>query len=277
MNIASERRPTASPREDILHDCKHLLMRIRIRASQTDDVAGRSGDRQSLLHDLHGIKGAVGFLGFSDLVNGLHQLEGLLGDPGFTETSELQNILDQCTEHLQRQVSHTVVGRNSYDVHRIGESLWWSNELTQSLAVRLGKRVFIVVRGGELPVTENVHKAMQACLVHLVRNAIVHGIEQPEVRINLGKPAIGLITISAEQWRGCLRVGVTDNGSGIESTDIDSIFEMGRTGVSESSVSGGRGIGLSAVLELVHEKGGEIEVESTVGEGTTFTLVFQQQ
>lgn len=157
-----------------------------------------------------------------------------------------------------------------------------------------GKRVALALRGGDTPIDKALLEVAAEALGHVVRNAVIHGIEAPEVRTRRGKPALGTVTLAAAVVSSEVRVRVTDDGGGIdlatlnasiegggtESPRLDAladdplqiVFEAGVTSRGGADLSAGRGVGLSAVKASVERVGGQVEVSSEVGVGTTFTL-----
>jgi two-component system chemotaxis sensor kinase CheA len=133
-----------------------------------------------------------------------------------------------------------------------------------------------------------------ASMVHLVRNAVDHGIEDPETRAAAGKPEAGTLELYARRHDGQMIIGVRDDGRGIdwervrsrarqlgvphasESDLVDALFADGLTTRDQAGDLSGRGVGLSALRQIVHELGGAIAVTSRSGGGTTFELTFEE-
>ncbi len=145
-------------------------------------------------------------------------------------------------------------------------------------------------------VTSGLRNKISECLIHLVSNAIDHGVELPEVREAAGKERKGTIKISAKQLQGFIELTVEDNGGGIniqkvrkksiksglltldeslslsEQQIIQYIFQDGVSTAETVSVVSGRGVGLSAVKNIVEENKGTIEVFSQEVKGTKFVI-----
>ncbi|OPZ57482.1 MAG: Chemotaxis protein CheA [Deltaproteobacteria bacterium ADurb.Bin510] len=131
-------------------------------------------------------------------------------------------------------------------------------------------------------------------LVHLIRNSLDHGIESPEQRVKAGKPAGGTIELSAEHAGSNVLVKVRDDGKGLDSAAIRAkavekgliaedaalsepelfklIFAPGFSTASQVSNISGRGVGMDVVARSIEALGGEVEIESARGRGTTITL-----
>jgi len=166
----------------------------------------------------------------------------------------------------------------------------------RELATSLGKTVKVQVRAGEAQLDRRIVNALREAFLHLVRNSVDHGIESPDERKRAGKMEAGSIQIEAEEEGDKVRIRVVDDGRGI---DIDAVlktaiyrqivtseaaqnieitealqllFRPGFTTREETSELSGRGIGLDAVAAAVRSVGGDLWMESTVGEGTEINV-----
>lgn len=159
-----------------------------------------------------------------------------------------------------------------------------------------GKKIKLDVTGGELNLDRSLLEALGDPLLHLLTNAIVHGIEAPDVRHAAGKSPTGKIQVALRRKSGLLHVEIQDDGGGIDleavrtkavtlgfidASDasaladddlIDILTRPGFTTAQELSKEAGRGVGLDAVAESVHRVGGRIEIRTHAGKGTTFAL-----
>ena len=164
--------------------------------------------------------------------------------------------------------------------------------LVRDLAQAKQKQVHVVSSGGDIPLDKAVLDRISEPLVHLLTNAVVHGIESPEERARAGKPSEGRLDLRASSESGRVIIRITDDGRGLDdskilakaqslglelpSTDPEQlhslIFLPGFSTTERVSSLAGRGVGLDVVANTVHELGGTIEVESRPGQGVTFTL-----
>ncbi len=166
----------------------------------------------------------------------------------------------------------------------------------RDLARALGKQVRLEVAGRDVPVDRDVLAGLEAPLGHLVRNAVDHGLEPPEVRAAAGKPAEGRLSIEAAHRAGRLAVTVRDDGRGIdaerlrttiverglataevasrlrESELLEFLFLPGFSTAEKVTDVSGRGVGLDAVLAMMQQMGGTARVRTRPGEGTVFEL-----
>jgi chemotaxis protein histidine kinase CheA len=170
----------------------------------------------------------------------------------------------------------------------------------RALARAAGVPIRLVTHGGETEFDKSVADQIVEPLIHLLRNAVAHGIEPPEVRRALGKPPEGQITIAARHEGRSVVIEVADDGAGVDPGIVrQRLVASGRWSDSRANVAGddeilralfdarvssreevdelaGRGIGLDAVRDTVVRLGGEIAVSSTIGIGTSFTMRLPQ-
>lgn len=170
--------------------------------------------------------------------------------------------------------------------------------MVHTLRLERSKRVDLIVEGEEVTVDKGILEAMKDPLMHLIRNAVDHGIETPEERTRRGKPPTGVIRLRAIQSGGNIVIEVSDDGSGLDLERIrisaikkklvreedlsDFSWEKAQSlifmpGFSTSSFVtdvSGRGIGLDVVRTNVERIKGNIQIESKPGRGCTFRIQF---
>ncbi|MEO7001961.1 MAG: response regulator [Ktedonobacterales bacterium] len=161
-------------------------------------------------------------------------------------------------------------------------------------ALRQGKEIEFFIEGGSTEIDRQVFEDMEGPLLHLVRNAVNHGIETPEAREQAGKPSVGKIVVAASYEVNQVVIAVSDDGNGInpdhnrqmamargwvdaytQLTDkeaLNLIFQPGFSTAESLTEESGRGVGLDVVRDVVTRLRGTVEVISTIGQGTTFTL-----
>jgi two-component system chemotaxis sensor kinase CheA len=167
--------------------------------------------------------------------------------------------------------------------------------LVRDVARQLGKDVLFGIEGKEIEIDRSVLDEIGEPVVHLLRNAVDHGLETPEARVAAGKPRAGRLTLAAHRDRSAVVVTVRDDGRGIDRAgvlaraltlglvppgtallDDDTLLRcIAHPGFSMSTqvteVSG-RGVGVDAVISRVRALGGSVELRSERGVGTTVTL-----
>ncbi len=153
----------------------------------------------------------------------------------------------------------------------------------RDVAAAEGKEVELVVTGEETELDRVILESLSEPLVHLLRNAVGHGIEKPAERKRAGKPARGTVQLRAEQRGGSVEIVVSDDGRGVseavlaEARKEGSLAEvLARAGFSTAEQItdlSGRGVGLDAVKSHVEGFGGTLEAYSEPGKGTEIVLV----
>ena len=168
--------------------------------------------------------------------------------------------------------------------------------VVRTLAQEQGKNVRLTLEGRDVRVDKSMVELLVDPLMHMVRNAVDHGIEPPEERIRAGKPPQASVTLGAVQRGGEVQVQVSDDGRGLNEAAIlekaiargltsaaDAarlklheihrfIFAPGFSTAAKVTETSGRGVGMDVVLTTVQQLGGDIDVETRLGGGTTFTL-----
>ena len=168
--------------------------------------------------------------------------------------------------------------------------------VVRDLAMALGKQVRVRTEGDDTELDRSIIEAIKDPLMHLVRNAVDHGIEDPAEREAAGKPAEGAIVIRASHEGGQVTIQMQDDGRGIDldkvrargierglidadtaeslsSRDtIELIFQPGFSTADKVTNLSGRGVGMDVVKTNVGRIGGNVEVTTTPGVGTTYTL-----
>lgn len=169
-------------------------------------------------------------------------------------------------------------------------------KMVRSLARELGKEVELVMQGTETELDRTVIDEIGDPLVHLLRNAIDHGLETKEERIRLGKPAQGRVELTAYHSGNHVFIEVKDDGRGINREKVlqkaiergiiseesaqnmtdqqvyDLLFASGFSTAEKVSDVSGRGVGLDVVKTKIESLGGRVTVESEQGVGTTFSV-----
>jgi two-component system chemotaxis sensor kinase CheA len=152
----------------------------------------------------------------------------------------------------------------------------------RDLAAESGKDVELSIVGAETELDRAILEGLSELLVHVLRNAIGHGIELPEERVRVGKAQRGQLELRAEQRGGVVEVTVADDGRGVSPETLaearktgslaDVLARAGFSTASEVSAISGRGVGLDAVKRQVESVGGSLEVRSETGAGTEVVL-----
>jgi two-component system chemotaxis sensor kinase CheA len=165
--------------------------------------------------------------------------------------------------------------------------------LVRDLSTKLGKKVELVLSGQDTELDRTVVDALGDPLVHLVRNALDHGLEPADDRVAAGKPETGALEISARHAGGNVVISVRDDGRGIDPQHVarkaaarglipveaieaidmqraaELLFAPGFSTAEQTSDVSGRGVGMDVVRATIRELGGEVFLTSEIGRGTT--------
>lgn len=169
--------------------------------------------------------------------------------------------------------------------------------MVRDLARTLDKKVRLEIVGKSTPVDRDILDKLEAPLNHLIRNAIDHGIEPPDVRVKLGKPPEGVIKVEAIHRAGMLAITVSDDGRGVDISNLrakiaernliksnileamnetellDFLFLPGFSTSENVNEISGRGVGLNVVLNMVQEVSGTVRAYANPGKGMVFQLL----
>ena len=238
---------------------------MRVRADRLDDVI-------NLLGELVIAGAGTGLLaqkiGDSELIESSHQLGRLI--------EEIRN------------------GTLQMRMVQIGETFGRFRRVVHDLAAELGKQVHLEIAGAETELDKSVVERITDPLMHLVRNAMDHGIETCEQRLAAGKPAQGTLRIAASHDAGGILISIRDDGRGIDRervlhrarerglvapgvTPNDGellalIFEAGFSTAEQVTNLSGRGVGMDVVRRNVEGLRGRIDLSSVQGQGTTIEV-----
>lgn len=166
----------------------------------------------------------------------------------------------------------------------------------RAVAENLGKRVEVTLVGVELELDRSILDRLNEPLLHLVRNAVDHGIESPRERADRGKPELGQIVVEARREKDSIAIEVRDDGRGVDIEAVRAravesgllladlaedmppdeiaalVFHAGLSTAETVSEVSGRGVGMDAVKVVIESLGGSVELKSEPGVGTAITL-----
>jgi len=231
-----------------------------------------------------------------NMVGELVITQAMLGQIGQQETIN-QETLITLRLGLEQLASHTrELQENVMQIRMMPISFAFNRfpRLVHDISLQLGKKVDLVLSGEETELDKTVMEKIVDPLVHLVRNSLDHGIEEPEQRRTLGKPESGTIKLNAFHRGGNIIIEIIDDGAGLNTDKIlniarkkglvadnehlnteeihQLIFKPGFSTADSVSGLSGRGVGMDVVKQNITELNGDINLSSTPGKGSHMTI-----
>ena len=234
----------------------------------------------------------------------LDNLVDIVGELVIAQSMVIQNPDVQQIKSLQLVRALRQLSRITTDLQRNAMSLRMvpmrptfhkMRRLVRDLSAQQQKRVQLLLEGEETELDRNIVEKLSDPLVHMIRNAVDHGLERPADRIARGKPDCGTIRLSASHQRGGIVIRIQDDGRGLDRERIlaraidqgllkhhanltDSeiyslIFLPGFSTVNKVTELSGRGVGMDVVRRNIESLRGKIEIRSVPGHETTFTIL----
>ena len=176
----------------------------------------------------------------------------------------------------------------------IGDTFKKYKRIVHDTATKLGKDIDLKITGGDTELDKTVVEKISDPLVHLIRNAVDHGVETPEIRSKAGKNAQGVLELNAYHDAGAIAIEIIDDGNGLdeevllqkgiekglinEGDELTQkeifalILQPGFSTAKEVSDISGRGVGMDVVQRNIKDLRGEIEIDSQKGKGTKITI-----
>lgn len=169
--------------------------------------------------------------------------------------------------------------------------------LIRDISRKLGKQVDLIIEGEDTEADKSIVEDLSEPLVHLIRNALDHGIESPDIRREQGKNPTGKITLSAFTLDDSVIIKMSDDGKGVDVERVKTkalerglveasklermsqqeiihlIFEPGFSTVEQVSDLSGRGVGMDAVRTAIERNGGTLTLSSEPGKGSEITMI----
>lgn len=224
-----------------------------------------------------------------ELVISKGRLTQISSDHNLDDLSETVSTFDRLTNQLQDKIMNIRMIPMKHIFNRFPR-------MVRDLSKKNGKQIEFSIEGEGIELDRTVLDEIGDPLVHLLRNAVDHGIETPEERKKKGKTASGTVGLIAERKRNHVLIKVTDDGKGIDpekmkevavkkglKTDqevqglseqqaLQLIFLPGLSSAEKITDVSGRGVGMDVVKSTIEKLNGVVEVQSTMNEGSTFFL-----
>jgi len=224
-----------------------------------------------------------------ELVIGKGRLIQIAQSYDIPELKEAVSIMDKVITRLQDEILRIRMVRIEHIFNKFPR-------LVRDLAREMGKRVELIIKGEDTELDRTVLDEITDPLIHLIRNAIDHGIEPPEERKKLGKSEVGKIILSARREKNYIVIEVEDDGRGVDIEKVRQkaiekgiitkdeaermskedimmlIFRPGFSTKDEVTKVSGRGVGMDIVKTRVEKLGGSVRVYSEKGKGTKVVI-----
>jgi two-component system chemotaxis sensor kinase CheA len=237
-------------------------------------------------------------------VNKLDKLMNLMGEIVTTESMvtknpEVANLhidsFERSSQELRKLINELQDIVMSIRMLPVSNSFQKMHRIVRDVSKKVGKEVELVLIGEETEVDKNIIDTLSDPLMHLIRNAVDHGIETPDVRMRNGKSATGKLTLEARSAGGDVVILISDDGQGLDRNSIirkasekglttkpeheytdkevyHMIFLPGFSTNEEVTEFSGRGVGMDVVKRNIDKVGGTISLESTAGQGMTIQI-----
>ncbi|HEX5843066.1 MAG TPA: hybrid sensor histidine kinase/response regulator [Pseudomonas sp.] len=204
--------------------------------------------------------------------------------------------LDEFAWHAAQRAQQLYDTALACRMRPLADVLVGQTRMVRDLARSLDKQVRLQIEGDKTQVDRDVLERLEAPLVHLLRNALDHGIEAPAVRLAAGKPAEGVISIKARQQAGTLLLEIADDGAGVDLEQLRATIIQRQLASTETAAQlseeellsflflpgfslrgqvtelSGRGVGLDAVQHMLRQLRGGIQLQQVRGQGARFLL-----
>ena len=224
----------------------------------------------------------------------LAQLESRLAEKHGGD--ELVSELNRTSTHIGRLTTELQEAINKARMLPIDNVFKRFPRMVRDLAQKQGKEVELTIQGEDTELDRSVSEEIGDPLIHLLRNAVGHGIESPEERVRAGKPPRGAVRLSAFRQENYIVLQVADDGRGIDPemirasairkgiiaedaaarlSDRDAInlvFASGLSTAAKADDVSGRGVGMDIVRKNLEKLNGSISVDTAIGRGSTFTV-----
>jgi two-component system chemotaxis sensor kinase CheA len=212
---------------------------------------------------------------------------------------DVQNLESRTLARSLRQLSRTTseLQRNAMSLRMVPVRAAFQKmtRLVRDIGAQQKKQVQLVLDGEETELDRNIVEKLGDPLVHMIRNAVDHGIESPADRMASGKPALGTVRLSASHQRGGILIRIQDDGKGLNAEKIRAkgiekgliaqndelteseiyglIFMPGFSTADAITDLSGRGVGMDVVKRNIEGLRGKVEIQSVLGKGSTFNIL----
>ena len=212
---------------------------------------------------------------------------------------DVQNLESRTLARSLRQLSRTTseLQRNAMSLRMVPVRGVFQKmtRLVRDIGAQTGKQVQLILEGEDTELDRNIVEKLGDPLVHMIRNAVDHGIEFPDERLAKGKGSMGTVRLAASHQRGGILIRIQDDGKGLnaekilakgierglvaedaeisESEIFNLIFMPGFSTAEKLTDLSGRGVGMDVVKRNIESLRGKVEIQSVLGQGSTFNIL----
>lgn len=286
--------PTAAHEQAVAQDgsntaaTSHQVARAAAEPVKADAAAAAGPAASTIRVDLDRIDRLINLVG--ELVINQAMLSQRVIEAGVAMRSSVGAGLDEL-EQLTREIQESVMAIRAQPVKPLFQRM---ARIVREVADATGKSVRLRTEGEATEVDRTVIERLADPLTHMIRNAVGHGLESPEIRLAAGKPATGEVRLTAAHRSGRIAIEISDDGGGIDrprvksiaikkglipanaqlsDSEIDNLLFLPGFSTAESvSNISGRGVGMDVVKRAIQSLGGRISISSRAGQGSTFSL-----
>mgnify|MGYP000456266221 CR=1 FL=1 len=223
----------------------------------------------------------------SEMVIANAKITQIATDKEDSDLEEAANVLTDMLEDVRN-------GIMNIRMVQVEDSFVKFKRIVNDTAKKIGKDIDFIISGGETELDKTVVEKISDPLVHMLRNSVDHGVETPDIRVQNGKNPKGKVELKAYPDAGSIVIQVSDDGAGLDAQKLfdkavskgiinesdnltnkeiyNLIFEAGFSTAEKVSDISGRGVGMDVVRRNIQDLRGMIDIDSTLGEGTTFTI-----
>jgi two-component system chemotaxis sensor kinase CheA len=258
-------------------------------------IAGKPRKSSLLsLEKIHSVKVDIDLLDtmfntIGELIINKRRIDNIVAGTSDKELKKVSASMDRMINELQDNIS-------AARLVPVGEIFQKFPRMVRDLALEADKEIEFILEGNDIELDKAVLDTIGDSLIHLLRNAVDHGIEAATARQKQGKPAGGIIKLTASRIENHVLISVADDGAGIDPKQLKEVFlrkglikaeeaeslhdndmlellfESGVSSTEKVTEISGRGVGLDVVRNSVKKLGGTVNINTEKGKGTTFSL-----
>jgi two-component system chemotaxis sensor kinase CheA len=284
-------KPTAGP-EEAQKDCvvaalSGLSASVAAQEPPPQEQESRAGETRSIKVDTAKLDFLVDMVGEMVIAQSLVKHDPDLALAGKPRLARNLAQLARITSDVQR----TAMSMRMIPIRQLFQKM---SRVVRDLSRKTGKQVELDLCGEDTELDRNIVEELADPLMHMVRNSIDHGVEPSAERVRAGKEPIARILLKAGHQAGHILLQVTDDGRGLDAEKIlrkarqkglieegaplseseifNLIFQPGFSTAEQVTAVSGRGVGMDVVRKQIQKLRGKVEIQSTLGQGTTFFL-----